>query len=210
MNYTGTYIDEEGNSKTITITEDDSRVALKNDTEELKRRFNPTRVSIKEVMRKPGEAARIEITVHAKTDYLSSGIDVTPKECDSMTATMICYPGYPVVKMKAFYPSDHYLASLNVFASGDACIDEWKITTSSLLTVADKLVRDMVHDPNVTREDSRANSKLQSWYTENKNAGRFPTIHPKLLYAPELTALPPRKVTVKPVTAPPPLPGRHH
>ena len=183
MNYTDTYIDEEGNSKTITITEDDSRVALKNDTEELKRRFNPTRVSIKEV---------------------------TPKECDSMTATMICYPGYPVVKMKAFYPSDHYLASLNVFASGDACIDEWKITTSSLLTVADKLVRDMVHDPNVTREDSRANSKLQSWYTENKNAGRFPTIHPKLLYAPELTALPPRKVTVKPVTAPPPLPGRHH
>ena len=207
MNYTGTYIDEEGCSKTLTITEEDSRVALKNDIEELKRRYNSSRVSIKEVVRKPGEATRIEITVHAKTDYLTSGVDVSPKECNSMTATMVCYPGYPVVKMKAFYPPDHYLASLNVFASGDACIDEWRITTSSLLTVADKLVHDMIHDPNVTREKSRANSKLQSWYTENKNAGRFPTIPPKLLYAPELTALPPRRVANKPVFAPP-LPRR--
>lgn len=210
MNYTGTYIDEEGNNKTITITDEDSRIALKNDTEELRRRFNPARVSIKEVMRRPGEAARIEITVHARTDYLTSCLDIDPKECYSMTATMICYPGYPVVKMKAFYPSDHYLASLNVFASGDACIDEWKITTSSLLTVADKLVHDMVHDPNVTREDSRANSKLQLWYTENKNAGRFPTIQPNFLYAPEMTALPPRRAAIKSGTTPPPLPGRKH
>lgn len=210
MNYTGTYIDEEGNSRTITITEEDSRIALKNDAEELLRRYNPARVKIREVRRLPGEAARFEITVIAESDYLTSNDDINPKKCDSMTVTMVCYPGYPVVKMRAFYQQDHYLASLNVYPFAAACIDEWKITVSSMLTVADKLIHDIIHDPNVTREDSVANKELLPWYIKNKKAGRFPTIHPKLLYASDMTALPPRRTMSKPVPAPPPLPGKRH
>jgi len=74
----------------------------------------------------------------------------------------------------------------------------------------DKLVRDMIHDPGVTRYESMANSSVAQWHKDGVAAKRFPTIHPKLLYAPELMVLPPRKGTVNPMTAPPPLPGRHH
>ena len=71
-------------------------------------------------------------------------------------------------------------------------------------------MRDMIHDPGVTRYESMANSSVAQWHKDGVASKRFPTIHPKLLYAPELTTLPPRKVAAKPVTAPPPLPGRHH
>ena len=71
-------------------------------------------------------------------------------------------------------------------------------------------MRDMIHDPSVTRYESMANSSVAQWHKDGVAAKRFPTIHPKLLYAPEQKALPPRKVAAKRVTTPPPLPGRHH
>ena len=116
---------------------------------------------------------------------------------------------YPLKSVSASYASDHYLASPNVFRSGKACIDTWIPFTSSLTTVVDKLVHDMVHDPIVTRYDSMANSSVAQWHKDGVAAGRFPTIHPKLLYAPEMTALPPRRVASKLVSAPP-LPVRRH
>lgn len=209
MTYTGIYYDEKGNAREVSITEEDSREALRNDRKEVMRRYNPKRVSVREVMAKPGEALRLEMTVHAKSHYLISSDDATPKECDSMTVTVVCFLGYPVVQVKAFYPSNHYLASLNVFRSGDACIDKWVIMESSLITVMDKLARDMIHFTEITREDSKANSSLWPWYERCKNNGEFPTIPPVELFAPEMTALPPRRAASKPVSAPP-LPGRRH
>ncbi|MCD8068983.1 MAG: hypothetical protein LUE87_08870, partial [Lachnospiraceae bacterium] len=93
-----------------------------------------------------------------------------------------------------------------VFRSGSACIDNWIPFTSSLVTVVEKLVHDMIHDPTVTRYDSMANSDMAQWHRNGVAAGRFPTIAPKLLYAPENPLLPPRRTggVVKKTTTPMP------
>ena len=152
----------------------------------------------------------LRVTVKAPTHYLATNEDSLPKACESMSVDIICYPGYPLKSVSASYASDHYLASPNVFRSGSACIDTWIPFTSSLVTVVDKLVRDMIHDPSVTRYESMANSSMQQWHKDGVAAGRFPTISPKLLYAPEIRPLPPRKMSSKPLTMPPSLPNRHH
>ena len=166
-------------------------------------------MTIQRVQAKAGEAMHLKVTVKAPSHYLTTNEDSSPKACESMTADIICYPGYPLKSVSASYASDHYLASPNVFRSGNACIDTWIPFTSSLTTVVDKLVRDMIHDPGVTRYESMANSSMAQWHKDGVAAGRFPTIHPQLLYAPEMTALPPRRVASKPVSAPP-LPVRRH
>lgn len=210
MNYSANYTDEYGHTRAVSITEDDSVEALKNDYQEIIRTYNPKYVTFQRVQAKIGEAMHLKVTVKAPSHYLTSNEDVSPKVCESMTADIICYPGYPLKSVSASYASNHYLASPNVFRSGSACIDNWIPLTSSLTTVVDKLVRDMIHDPSVTRYDSMANSFMERWHKDGVAAQRFPTIHPKLLYASEVTALPPRKVARMPVTAPPPLPARHH
>ena len=209
MSYTANYTDEKGKTREVSITEEDSVAALKNDYQEIVRRYNPKYVTIQRVQAKAGEAMHLKITVKAPSHYLNSNDDRSPKPCKSMTVDIICYPGYPLRSVSASYASDHYLASPNVFRSGSACIDTWIPFTSSLTTVVDKLVRDMIHAPGVTRYDSMANSSVAQWHKDSVAAGRFPTIHPKTLYAPEMTALPPRRAASKPVSAPP-LPGRRH
>ena len=209
MSYTANYTDEYGHTREASITEEDSAVALKNDYQEIVRKYNPKYVTIQRIQAKAGEAMHLKITVNAPSHYLNTTEDSAPKACASMMVDIVCYPGYPLKSVSASYASDHYLASPNVFRSGKACIDDWIPFTSSLTTVVDKLVRDMIHDPGVTRYESMANSSVALWHKDGVAAGRFPTIHPKLLYAPEMTALPPRRVASKPVSAPP-LPGRHH
>lgn len=210
MSYSTKYTDESGNSREVYITEDDSVEALKNDYNAIIRKYNPKYVTIQRVQAKTGEAMHIKVTVKAPTHYLTTSDDVEPKACNEMTANIICYPGYPLKSVSAAYDANHFLASPNVFRSGNACIDTWIPFTSSLTTVVDKLVRDMIHDPSVTRYDSMANSNMSQWHKEGVSTRRFPTIQPKLLYAPDLTALPPRRVPQKVIIAPPPLPGRHH
>ena len=207
MSYSATYMDETGDTREAVITEDDSREALKNDYEEIKRRYHPGRVEIRRIQAKPGEALHLLVTVKAPSHYLAGSGDVVPKKCDSMTAEIVCYPGYPLKAVSAFYAKDHYLASPNVFRFGKACIDNWIPLTSSLITVVDKLIHDMIHDPTVTRYESMANCSMEQWHKEGVAAGRFPTIFPKLLYAPEGTALPPRRNTAQAALMP--LPGRN-
>lgn len=205
MGYTGTYVDEHGVEHEIFLTDEDSAEALKNDRDELMRRYNPERVTVRQVRAREGEAMRLELTVHAPTHYLTGEGDTTPKSCDEMTCTLVCMPGYPITSMNAAYAADHYLASPNVFRSGGACIDSWKVGVSSLLTVSDKLVRDMIHDPSVTRYDSVANGDMVSWHKRGVEKGSFPTIPEKELWAPELPPMPPRR---RAAAAPPPLPPR--
>ncbi len=209
MSYTTNYTDACGHTREVSITKEDSAEALKNDYREIVRKYNPKYVTIQRVQAKVGEAMHLKVTVKAPSHYLTSGDDSTPKACESMTANIIAYPGYPLKAVSASYASDHYLASPNVFRSGNACIDTWIPFTSSLTTVVDKLARDMIHDPAVTRYESMANSGMAQWHKDGVANGRFPTIHPKLLYAPETTALPPRRVASKPVSAPS-LPARRH
>ena len=209
MSYKANYTDEYGNTREVSITEEDSVEALKNDYQEIVRKYNPKYVTIQRVQAKVGEALHLKVTVNAPSHFLVSYEDNLPKECGSMTVDVICYPGYPLKSITAAYSKDHYLASPNVFRFGSACIDNWIPFTSSLTTVVDKLLRDMIHDPSVTRYDSMANCSIERWHKSGVASGVFPTIFPKLLYAPELTTLPPRRVVCKPVFAPP-LPVRRH
>lgn len=210
MSYTANYTDESGHVRGVSITEGDSAEALKNDYQEIVRKYNPQYVMIRRVQTQPGEAMHLQLTVKAPSHYLSGSEDSLPKPCPSMTADIICYPGYPLKAVSAFYDRNHYLASPNVFRSGKACIDNWIPFTSSLTTVVEKLVRDMIHDPGVTRYDSMANSSVSQWHQNGVASGRFPTIPPKLLYKPEMPALPPRRAAGRTPAAPPPLPARHH
>ena len=50
---------------------------------------------------------------------------------------------------------------------------------------AEKLVKDMIHDPAVTRYDSMANGDVADWHRAGVASGHFPTISPKLLEAPQ-------------------------
>lgn len=209
MSYTTNYTDVYGRTREVSITEDDSAEALKNDFQEIVRKYSPKYVMIQRVQAEAGEAMHLKVTVNAPSHYLTSREDFSPKVCESMTADIICYPGYPLKSVTASYASDHYLASPNVFRNGSACIDTWIPFTSSMTTVVDKLVRDMIHDPGVTRYESMANGNVARWHKDGVAAGHFPTIHPKLLYAPEITALPPRRVAGKPVFVTP-LPVRRH
>lgn len=176
MVYTGTYIDENGVGHEISLTEEDSIEALKNDRDALLRRYNTQRVTVRQVKAQEGEAMRFQLTLHAPTHYLTSEDDTEPKPCDEMTCTLVCMPGYPITPMKAGYAPDRHLASPNVGRSGWACIDEWKVGVSSMLTVGDKLLHDMIHDPSVTRYDSVANSDVVAWHKRGVERGAFPTI----------------------------------
>lgn len=208
MSYTTTYTDELGNTRSISLSSEDSFEALKNDYQEVMRRYNPQYVTIQREPAQSGEALHLKVKVKAPSHYLSSPDDTSPKSCDSMSVEIVCFPGYPLKSVSASYASNHYLASPNVFRSGHACIDTWVPFTSSLCTVVEKLVRDIIHDSVVTRYDSMANSTMERWHKDGVASGRFPTIPPKLLYAPDMPALPPRRTTSKPEIAPPPLPVR--
>ena len=193
----------------VSITNGDTVEALKNDYLQLIRMFNPRYVSIQRVQAVNGEALHLKVTVNAPSHYLTSEDDINPKPCDSMTVDIVCFPGYPIQPVKAYYAKNHYLASPNVFRSGHACIDTWIPFTSSLITVVEKLIRDIIHDPVVTRYDSMANYHMEKWHKNGVASGSFPTISAKTLYAVESTSLPPRKATVN-AGGTPPLPGRRH
>ena len=85
MVYTGTYIDENGVGHEISLTEEDSIEALKNDRDALLRRYNTQRVTVRQVKAQEGEAMRFQLTLHAPTHYLTSEDDTEPKPCDEMT-----------------------------------------------------------------------------------------------------------------------------
>lgn len=204
MKYTATI-----DGKEVAITTEDSIEALKNDYLQTKRMYNPKYVSIQRIQAGKGEALHLKVTVNAPSHYLTSEDDLTPKACDSMTADIVCYLGYPIKSVSAYYARNHYLASPNVFRSGHACIDEWVPFTSSLITVVEKLVHDMIHDPAVNRYDSMANFHMESWHKQGVSSGSFPTIKTKLLYATDTSSLPSRGAVTK-AGGTPPLPGRRH
>ncbi len=204
MSYTTTYTDEKGKTHTVSINDADSREAIKNDYEALMKLFNPQLVRIERIQAQPGEMLHLQITTLAPSHYLDSNTDVNPKACNSMSAEIVVYLGYPLKAVKAYYPANHYLASPNVFRSGAACIDTWIPMTSSLLSVAEKMVMDMIHNPAVTRYDSPANASMIKWHQQGVAAGRFPTVSPRLITAVAPPALPARKA--RPATAP--LPSR--
>lgn len=180
--YSGIYRDENGMSHTVTITLKESIEALNNDLRAVLSCYNRRTVQFKLDKPAPGEAMRLHVTVKAPSHYLTGPSDTTPKACSQMEFWVIAYPGYPLTKCRAFYAKDHYLASPNVFISGNACIDEWVVLTSNLSSVVEKLIHDVVHDPSVSRYDSMANPTQKAWHQRNVAAGNFPTVKLSTLY----------------------------
>ena len=183
MKFSVDYTDKNGVSRKHTLKESESAEALKNDYDELMRTYDKRYVKIERIRAEYGEALHLRITVYARSHYLTSLFDKRPKVCESMSVEVICYPGYPLKAVTAKYDRNHYLASPNVFKSGIACIDSWRPLKSSLLTVVEKLVMDMIHNPTVTRYDSMANEALFEWHYKGSKSGEFPTVDPALLYA---------------------------
>ena len=214
MNFSVAYTDKNGVSRKYTLRESESTEALKNDYDELMRTYDPGYVKIERIKAGQGEALHLRVTVNARSHYLTSPRDKRPKACDSMSVEVICYPGYPLKAVTAMYDRNHYLASPNVFKSGIACIDSWKPLKSSLLTVVQKLVMDMIHNPTVTRYDSMANAALFEWHRKGSKSGEFPTVDPSMLYArrddTSSPCLPPRRGTAVQTRKPalPPMPPR--
>lgn len=192
MNYSATFNDEQGIRRTMSVSQEDTFEAVRNDYNDLMKKYNTDVVSINRCQTTAGEALRLEVTVKAPSHYLTTPSDTEPKSCSAMSATVIVKMGYPLVGIEAYYDPKHYLASPNVFTSGRACIDTWVPFKSSLLTVVDKLVRDMIHDSEVTRYDSMANCAMESWHKTGVRNGEFPTIDPRKLYMREKVAMPPR------------------
>lgn len=122
-----------------------------------------------------------QFVVKARTHYLVEEDDTVPKETDSMTFWLDVKDGYPKVKPYVYYAPNHRLASVNVFRNGAQCIDEWKYdeahagNNSSLLTTVEKTIKDIIHDPTVSRFDSMANRSMAQWQKENTENHRFPT-----------------------------------
>lgn len=173
------------NGKEIILTDTDSTAAMDNDIAELKLRYNPNYVTIEELT--PTGVARkfLRVTLRARTHYLTSREDRSPKTTDSITFFVEIFPGYPIKSVHAYYPNDKYLASPNVFPSGDCCLDGWTPFSSTLTGTVDKLLIDAVHNPSGTLYGSAANHYMIDWHKRGVASGEFPTLPLKQLYRPE-------------------------
>ncbi len=208
MSYSANYVDEHGKSHIISVSDSESREALKNDYNTIIKKYNPEIVTIERLKANPGEELHMKITVNAPSHYLVSQDDTKPKPCNSTSFEIIVYLGYPLKSISAFYPKDRYLASPNVFRSGVACIDHWIPLVSSLVTVVEKLIMDVIHNSNVTRYDSMANPTLEKWHKEGVAEKRFPTMNLSKIYTPAMVPLPSRSERIISSDAPP-LPRRN-
>lgn len=158
--------------------------------------------------------------VNAKSHYLESENDTDPKETNLTTFWLDVKDGYPKSKPLVYYEPNHRLASVNVFRNGVQCIDEWHYdeeyagNNSSLLMVVEKTIKDIIHEPSVSRFDSMAYVPLADWQKKNIESKAFPTC--KLSHVFRIgdnseTAFVPPKLPARPVrnnNTPPALPVR--
>ncbi|MEN6595120.1 MAG: hypothetical protein ABFC31_09300 [Clostridiaceae bacterium] len=191
----------------VTMTRDDSIIALRNDYQELLSTFNPHVVQISRESAPLGAMCLLKVRVIAPTFMLQSENDATPKSVGELTFFVKVLEGYPQVKPLVYYPPQRMLASVNVFPNGHQCTDEWLIN-SSLRSLVEKTARDIAHDPCVTRFDSMANRKVEEWQREMFRRKAFPTIDLKDLFAVRSPAPMPPNASRGAAGGPVPLPGK--
>ena len=97
--YTTTYNGEE-----VSLTDEDSIIAIENETAEIKRLYNPAYVKFEELPPENGAAKLLRVTVNAPTHYLSTRDDNQPKSTDSISVYVSVPHGYPIKEVKAYYP----------------------------------------------------------------------------------------------------------
>ena len=90
MSYTTNYTNEYGHTEEVSMTEEDSAEALKNDYKEIIRKYNPMYVTIQRVQAKTGEAMHLKVTVKAPSHYLTS-FSVNPTYSARICGCIIVY-----------------------------------------------------------------------------------------------------------------------
>lgn len=202
------------------LTKDLSREAYERDKKELLEAFNPRYVTIEQKTPPAGCMGLFKITVHAPSDILTHEEDTEPKPVDELEFFMKVNEYYPAIAPTVYFAPNRRLAGVNTFRNGKECIDKWG-KFSSLRSVAEKTIRDIIHDPEVTRYDSMACSAVKDWQQRKTAEGAFPTLKPASLILRESAvpavstgpALPPplpgmpSSSTAKRMLSPPPLPG---
>lgn len=91
MSYTTNYTNEYGHTEEVSITEEDSAEALKNDYKEIIRKYNPMYVTIQRVQAKTGEAMHLKVTVKAPSHYLITSFSVNPTYSARICGCIIVY-----------------------------------------------------------------------------------------------------------------------
>lgn len=154
-----------------------------------------------------------KITVHAPSYEIVDGEDGTPQRVEQQDFHLLVYNGYPAVKPKVYFGPKSRNASVNCFQSKTQCTDDWG-AYSSLVTLVEKTVKDIIHDPAVTRYNSMAYGALEEWQKRMTANGMLPTIPPERIYRNNATTQPTyaakNTIPINPVrrTTPPPLPVR--
>lgn len=187
------------------ISSEDSVEALRNDYYALINAFNSNIVHIDRESAPIGTMCLLKITVKAPSHILSTEDDIHPKPVNELSFRIQVMNGYPLTKPRVFYPPDHRLASVNVFRTGAQCVDEW-LQYSSLVTLAEKTIRDIIHDPNVSRYESMAYSPLKVWQKTMVENGTFPTIDVNQLFKGAVNANTTIRLSGGKITSNPPLP----
>ena len=102
MSYSATYIDEKGRSQTVTISDDESQEALRNDYQALMKKYNPKYVTIERCRAEAGEELHLRITVKAPTHYLSDAKETAPTSFSAERVDVVEYRGYQLKDVGAF------------------------------------------------------------------------------------------------------------
>ena len=153
-------------------------IALENDLNKLKTHFNPQYVHIFKVPTKPGCSFCLKFVVNVPTYVVKANMPIKPLRVSSATFYMDILNGYPETKPRVYYGNSVWPYHVNVFISDlhNQCTDKWISKDSSLCQLAEKTVRAIVFDPEVTRYDSMANSEPEEWQKKMERAGKFPTV----------------------------------
>ena len=186
------------------LTPELSKEAYERDKAELLEAFNLRYVTITEERTPAGCLGLLKITVNSKSYILTCEEDIDPKSVDKPYFFMKVFDGYPAIAPKVYFPPNRRLAHVNTYRNGTQCIDKWG-KYSSLKSVAEKTIRAIIYDENVTKYNSMACSSVETWQKSMAAKKAFPLLTPPdLILKIDATPIPP---TVGPIT-PPPLPGR--
>lgn len=185
----------------MSIANTASLKALNNDYKELCAAFNPDLLTIRVLPSEDDIMCLLECTVDVSKFennglyYLNGRHDTKGKKTNRLTFWVEVYHDYPNTKPRIYYTGTRRNASVNTFLPDNnnrasQCTDDWG-TYSSLTSIVRKTLRDILHDPEVARFDSIANSNVSDWQKEMIEKGLFPTIPIALIYRKQAPAAPP-------------------
>ena len=186
------------------LTPELSKEAYERDKAELLDAFNPRYVTITEERAPAGCLGLMKVTVHSKSYILTCETDTDPKPVEQLSFHIKVFNDYPAIAPKVYYAPNRRLAHVNTYRNGTQCTDLWK-RYSSLKNVAEKTIRAIVFDENVTKYNSPACSSISEWQKAMAAKKAFPLLNPPdLILKTEPKRIPPMTGP----STPPPLPGR--